>query len=102
MLFLKIGFFDRLASAPGAHVDIDVARNYARDEGGPLGAGLQEQASNHLKLHRSRAVVVSVKEKSGQRILAGKHQGDERKRTADEVSKQMRGRQNWGAIVTPG
>jgi hypothetical protein len=26
-------FFDRLASAPGAHVDIDGARNYARDEG---------------------------------------------------------------------
>jgi hypothetical protein len=52
--------FDRLASAPGAHVDIDGARNYAKDEGRPLGAGLQEQASNHLKLHRSRAVVVSV------------------------------------------
>ncbi len=43
-------FFDSLASAPGAHVDIDVARNYARDEGWPLGAGLQEQASNHLKV----------------------------------------------------
>jgi hypothetical protein len=51
-------------SAPGAHVYIDVARNYARDEGGPLEAGLQEQASNHLKLHRLRAVVVSVKGKS--------------------------------------
>ena len=38
------------ACAPGAHVVIDVARNYARDEGRPLGAGLQEQASNHLKL----------------------------------------------------
>jgi hypothetical protein len=89
-------------SAPGAHADIEVARNYARDEGRPLGAGLQEQASNHLKLHRSRAVVVSVKEKSGQRILAGKNQRDERKRTADEVSKHNRWRQNWGAIVTPG
>jgi hypothetical protein len=52
------------ACAPGAHVYIDVARNYARDEGWPLEAGLQEQASNHLKLHRLRAVVVSVKGKS--------------------------------------
>jgi hypothetical protein len=25
-------------------------RSRAEDEGGPLGAGLQEQASNHLKL----------------------------------------------------
>jgi hypothetical protein len=37
-------------SAPGAHADIDVARNYARDEGRPLGAGLQKQASKRLKL----------------------------------------------------
>jgi len=29
----------------------------------PLGAGLQELASNHLKLHGSRAIVVSVEEK---------------------------------------
>jgi hypothetical protein len=42
---------------------INSVRNYAEDEGRPLGAGLQEQALNHLKLHRSRAVVVSVKEK---------------------------------------
>ena len=65
-------------------------RNHAKDEGWPLGAGLQEQASNHLKLHRLRAVVVSVKERSGQRILAGKGLGDERKRTAGDVSKQLR------------
>ena len=46
--------------------------------------------------------MVSVKEKSGQRILAGKSQGDERKRTIDEVSKQMRWRRNRGASVIPG
>jgi len=39
------------------------ARNCERDEGRPLEAGLQEQASNHLKLLWSRARVVSVKEK---------------------------------------
>ena len=42
-----------------------VVRNYARDEGRPLGAGRQGQASNHRKLHQSRAVVVSVAEKAG-------------------------------------
>jgi hypothetical protein len=49
----------------------------ARDEGRPLGAGLQEQAPNHLKLLWSRAGVVSVKEKSWLRIMAGEEQGDE-------------------------
>ncbi len=28
----------------------DLARNYTKDEGRSLGVGLQEQASNHLKL----------------------------------------------------
>ncbi len=37
-----------------------------RDEGGPLGAGVQAQASNHRKLRGSRARVVSVAEKAGQ------------------------------------
>jgi len=55
----------------------------------PLGAGLQEQASNHLKLLWSKAMVVSVKEKSRHRIVAGEDYGDEHKRTTDEVSKHM-------------
>jgi hypothetical protein len=33
---------------------------YARDEGGPLEAGSQVQASNRCKLQPSRAAVVSV------------------------------------------
>jgi len=56
-------------------------RNCAEDEGGPLGAGLQEQASNHLKLLWSKATVVSVEEKSRHKIAAGGTQRDERKRT---------------------
>jgi hypothetical protein len=55
----------------------------------PHGAGVQEQASNHLKLLWSKAMVVSVKEKSRHRIVAGEDHGDERKRTTDEVSKHM-------------
>ena len=33
------------------------------DEGRPLGAAMQVEASNHLKLLLSKAMVVSVKEK---------------------------------------
>ena len=43
-------------------------RGCTGDEGGPLEAGLQEQASNHLKLLWSKARVVSVKEKSRLRL----------------------------------
>jgi hypothetical protein len=42
------------------------ARNWVRDEGRPLGADLQERASNRLKLLWSRAMVVSVEQKSRQ------------------------------------
>jgi len=35
-----------------------------RDEGGPLGSGVQTRLSNHLELLPLRAVVVSVKEKA--------------------------------------
>ena len=66
---------DWLDSTPGSHVDIARPRNYARDEGRPLGVDLRELASNHLVLHWSRALVVSVKEKPGQRILAGDVRG---------------------------
>ena len=61
----------------------------------PLEIGLQEQVSNHLKLLWSKAMVVSVKEKSRHRIVAGVDQGAERKRTIDEVSKINGRRQNW-------
>jgi len=42
-------------------VGVSAPRSYTRrDEGRPLGVGLQEQAPNHLKLHGLRAFVVSV------------------------------------------
>ena len=66
---------------------IESVHNCARDEGRLLGVGLQEQAPNHLKLRWLRARVVSVKEKSRQKIVTGEVQGDEHKRTTDEVSK---------------
>ena len=51
--------------------------NCIKDEGRPLGAGLQEQASNRLKLHWLRVIVVSVKEKARQKTVSGVSQGDE-------------------------
>ena len=56
-------------------------RSRAGDEGRPLGAVLQEQASNHLKLLWPKAMVVSVGEKSRHWIVAGRTQRDERKQT---------------------
>ena len=70
-------------------------RNCTKDGGGPPGAGLQEQTPNHLKLRWLRARVVSVKEKSWLKTVAGEVQGDEQPRTTDEVSKHYRRRLNW-------
>jgi len=44
-------------------------RNCTKDEGRPLGAVLQEEASNHLKLLWSKAMVVGVKEKARQDLV---------------------------------
>jgi hypothetical protein len=41
-------------------------RNSTRDEGGPFGFGDQESIPSHRKLLWSKAMVVSVAEKSGQ------------------------------------
>lgn len=38
---------------------------FAKDEGRPLGLGIQVQGSNNLKLLCLRGMVVSVKEKAG-------------------------------------
>jgi len=43
----------------------------------PLGVGLQEQSSNHLKLHWLRAIVVSVEVKGMAKTVPDEVQGDE-------------------------
>jgi hypothetical protein len=50
---------------------------FTEDEGRPLGIGLQELISNHLKLHWSRAIAVSVEGKGGALTLSGADQKDE-------------------------
>ena len=52
-----------------AFVGASAPRRNMKDEGRPLEAGLQEQALNHLKLHWSRAIVVSVKEKAAHDLV---------------------------------
>ena len=48
-------------SMEGANCGLHRApRSCVEDEGGPLGVGLQELISNHLKLLWSKAMVVSV------------------------------------------
>ena len=76
-------------------------RNCVRDGGRSSGTGRQGQVSNHRKLRRSRAVVVSVAEKAG-RDPVGMAQRDERERTVDEVSKVYRRCRNRGDVVAPG
>jgi len=50
---------------------------YTRDEGRPLGAAMQVEASNHLKLPWPKATVVNVKAKAEATTSAGKCYGDE-------------------------
>ena len=50
-----------------------------RDEGRPLGTGVQAQVPNHLELRRSKAIVVCVPGKGRTRNLSGEGQGDKRK-----------------------
>jgi len=51
--------------APRTHNQNAGVRCCTEDEGRPLGAGVQAQAPNRLKLHTLRAGVVSVEEKAG-------------------------------------
>jgi hypothetical protein len=50
---------------------------YVKDRGRPPGAALQEEASNHLKLLWSKAMVVSIKEKAPEGVrcvfMRGEH-----------------------------
>jgi hypothetical protein len=47
---------------------VERKRCFTKDEGGPLEVGLQEQASNRLKLRGLRVRVVSVEGKGGARL----------------------------------
>src|SRR3954471_16166807 len=76
-------------------------RSCMEDEGRPFEVGFREQASNHPKRHRSKAVVVSVGGK-GRRYRSGVDHGDERERTTDDVSKGSLATSKPGALLGQG
>ena len=57
------------------------------DEGRSLGAGLQEQAPNHLRRLWSKTMVVSIEGKGLGRTRSGDWQEEDRKGTTDDMSK---------------
>src|SRR3954447_9831050 len=75
-------------------------RSCMEDEGRPFEVDFREQASNHPKRHRSKAVVVSVGGK-GRRYRSGVDHGDERERTTDDVSKHFLATSKPGAGPSP-
>ena len=69
--------------------------NYIGDEGRPLGVGLQDQAPNHLELHRLRVGVVSVEAKVAARlrqVRIGKTNKSEPSMTCRELFQWRRNR----------
>ena len=64
----------------------------------PFEVGFREQASNHPKRHRSKAVVVSVAGNVGRIYRSGVDHGDERERTTDDVSKAFSATSKPGGV----
>jgi hypothetical protein len=83
------------------YADDCAPRSCTRDEGRPLGTGLQEQVPNHLELHGSRACVVSVEEKAWQRPCQMRYRetrNTNHRRGVESVWTMSK----LGAVVTPG
>ena len=84
-------------------------RCFIKDEGGPLEAGLQELASNRLKLRGLRALVVSVDGKGGARLRQVRIEetnASEPLMTCRKVSKRCQNREltsvpgkGWGELA---
>jgi hypothetical protein len=89
-------------SAPRTHSQSAGGRCCTGDEGRPLGAGLQEQAPNRLKLQALRALVVSVEEKAGPRSC----QVESKEMSASELlmtcRKGLGDVKTGGILVNPG
>jgi len=69
---------DHIESIFPRFVGVRASRGCTGDEGRPLEVGMQVQASNRLKLHGLRTLLVSVEGKDI--AMSGKVRGDERKR----------------------
>ena len=77
-------------------------RNCTRDEGGPFGFGNQVLISSHCKLLRSKAVVVSVAVKSGQKLGQARSREASASEPLQKRRKRIRRCQNRGVTLPPG
>ena len=78
-------------------------RNCLADERRPLGNGLQEQVSNHLRRVWSKAMVVNAEGKGSDVTESGDRQEEDRKGTTVEVSKPTFDEvQNRSRVTTAG
>ena len=77
-------------------------RCFTKDEGRPLGVGLQEQASNHHKLRQLRVVVVSVAGKGGARLRQVRFKETNASELLMTCRKVYKRCQNREGVVGPG
>ena len=87
------------------YADDCAPRSCIRDEGRPLGAGLQEQAPNRPELHWLRARVVSVEGKGMAMTMSDEVQGDEEHEPLRRCRKRMDGVKTGGSRysrISPG
>jgi len=92
----SLAFPGKSVCATNARRGVSSVRCFIEDEGWPLEVGMQKQASNHLKLRRSRAVVVSVEAKGGARLC------QVRFKETNESKPLMRCRNLWVANCRSG
>jgi hypothetical protein len=79
-----------------------VVRNYTRDEGGPFGFGRQGLIPSYRKLLWSKAMVVSVAEKSGRRSRQARLREASASEPLLKCRKRIRRCQNRGVTLPPG
>ena len=87
------------------YADDSAPRSCIRDEGRPLGVGLQEQAPNHPELHGLRARVVSVEGKGMAMTMSDEVQGDEEHEPLRRCRKRIDGVKTGGcrySRISPG
>jgi hypothetical protein len=77
-------------------------RCFTKDEGRPLGVGLQEQASNHHKLRQLRVAVVSVAGKGGARLRQVRFKETNASELLMTCRKVYKRCQNREGVVGPG
>src|SRR3981189_226506 len=77
-------------------------RNCTRDEGRPFEVGNQVLISSHRKLLSSKAMVVNVAEKSGQRFRQARSREASASKPSMKCRKRIRRCQNRGVTLPPG